>query len=157
MPADADRLEVIRVVLAGIARAEPLHDVFEHVVPFLDYAFPFPANVLIELAADTLTLAGATRATPVSLTDAHEHYLPELTISGNTAHQKSRVAIELAVALHGGIVPDYDAAAIWWQVQDLAFYAFQAVAIMIRIAAERTDRSAASICDELAVAHGMKL
>jgi hypothetical protein len=59
--------------------------------------------------------------------------------------------------LHGGIVPDYDAAAIWWQVQDLEFYAFQAAAIMIRIAAERTGRPGASICGELAASHGMKL
>jgi hypothetical protein len=100
---------------------------------------------------------GATRATPVSLSDAHRRYLPERTIRGNTAHNKSRVAIELAVALHGGIVPDYDAAAIWWQVQDLALYAFQAAAIMIRIAAERTSRPVAAICGELAASHGMKL
>jgi hypothetical protein len=157
MPADEDRLEVTRVVLAGIARAEPLADVFEHLVPYLDFAFPFPADALVELAADALTLTGATRATPVSLTDAHERYLPEWTISGNAAHQKSRVAIELAVALHGGIVPDYDAAAIWWRVNDLAFYAFQAAAIMMRIAAERTAEPVASICGELAAPHGMKL
>jgi hypothetical protein len=55
MPADADRLEVTRVVLAGIARAAPLRDLFEHLLPFLDYEFPFPADVLIELAADALT------------------------------------------------------------------------------------------------------
>ncbi len=54
-------------------------------------------------------------------------------------------------------MPDYDAAAIWWQVQDLEFYAFQAAAIMIRIAAERTGRPGASICGELAASHGMKL
>lgn len=157
MPTNTERLDAARVVLAGIARAEPLDDVFEQLAPYLDYAFPFPADVLVELAADALTLAGATRDTPVSLTDAHKRYLPEWTISGNTAHNKSRVAIELAVALHGGIVPDYDAAAIWWQVQDLEFYAFQAAAIMIRIAAERTGRPGASICGELAASHGMKL
>lgn len=151
------RLEVTRAVLAGIARAEPLADVFEYLVVYLDYAFPFPADVLVELAADALTLVGATRATPLSLTDAHERYLPEWTISGSTAHQKSRVAIELAVALHGRIMPDYDAAAIWWRVNDLAFYAFQAAAIMIRIAAERTAQPVAFFCDELAAPHGLKL
>jgi hypothetical protein len=132
-------------------------DVFEHLVPFLDYEFPFPADALIELAADALTLAGATRATPLSLTDAHERYLSEWTISGNTARQKSRVAIELAVALHGGIVPDFDATAIWWRVQDLALYAFQAAPIMIRIAAERTAQPVTSICGELAALRAMQL
>jgi hypothetical protein len=75
----------------------------------------------------------------------------------NAAHQKSRVAIELAVALDGGIVPDYDAAAIWRRVPDLAFYAFQAAAIMIRVAAERTVQPVASICGKLAALHAMKL
>jgi hypothetical protein len=157
MPTDTDRVDARRVVLAGIARAEPLDDVFEQLLAYLDYAFPFPADVLVEIAADALTLAGATRATPVSLSDAHRRHLPEWTIRGNTAHNKSRVAIELAVAFHGGIVPDYDAAAIWWQVQDLEFYAFQAAAIMIRIAVERTGRPVASICGELAAPHGMNL
>jgi hypothetical protein len=54
-------------------------------------------------------------------------------------------------------VPDYDAAAIWWQVQDLAFYAFQPAAIMVRIAAERTSRPVTAICGELAALQGMKL
>ena len=157
MPTDTDRVDARRVVLAGIARAEPLDDEFAQLLPYLDYAFPFPADVLVEIAADALILAGATRATPVSLSDAHRRYLPEWTIRGNTSHNKSRVALELAVALHGGIVPDYDAAAIWWQVQDLEFYAIQAAAIMIRIAAERTGRPVASICGERAASHGMKL
>jgi hypothetical protein len=156
-PTDTDRVDAKQVVLAGIARAEPLNDVFEQLRPYLDYAFPFPADLLVEIAADALTIAGATRATPVSLSDAARRYLPEWNIRGNTAHNKSRVAIELAVALHGGIVPDYDASALWWQVQDLAFYAFQATAIMIRIAAERTGRPVAAICGELAASHGLRL
>ncbi len=144
-------------MLAGIARAEPLNDVFEQLRRYLDYAFPFPADLLVEIAADALTIAGVARATPVSLSDAHRGYLPEWNVRGKSEHNKSRVAIELAVALHGGIVPDYDAAAIWWQVQDLAFYAFQAAAIMIRIAAERTGWPVAAICGELAASHGLKL
>ncbi len=73
------------------------------------------------------------------------------------AHNKSRVAIELAVALHAGTVPDYDAAPIWWQVQDLAFHAFQAAVIIVRIATEKTSRPVATICGELAASHGMEL
>ena len=119
MPTDTARVDAKRVMLAGIARTEPLNDVFEQLRRYRDYAFPFPADLLVEIAADALTIAGATRATPVSLSDAHRRYLPEWNIRGNTAHNKSRVAIELAVALHGGIVPDYDAVAIWWRVQDL--------------------------------------
>ncbi len=156
-PTESDRVEVIRVALAGIAGADPLDDVFDQLHRFLDFAFPFPADVLTEVAADALTLAGATRGTPMSLSDAHERYLPEWTISGNTAHQKSRVAIDLAVAAHGGIVPDYVAAASWWRVNDLPFYAFQTATIMIRIAADRTARPIASICAEIAATHRLEL
>ena len=74
--------------------------------------------------------------------------------SAATPQTRVASAVELAVALHGGIVPDYDAAAFWWQVQDLDFYAFQAAAIMIRIAVERTGRPPVAICGELVSSRG---
>jgi hypothetical protein len=147
---EAQRLEAARLFLAGVAGNERLDDALDRLRPFADFAFPFPGDVLVELAADALELSGATRATPVSLSDAPETYLSEWTISGNTAHQKSRAAIEASVALHAGVAVDYGAVAGWWQVQDFAFYAFQAAVIMIRLAAATTGRATDSICAEIA-------
>jgi hypothetical protein len=150
-PTDADRVAATRVALAGIARNDPLDVVYGQLRRFLDYAFPFPADVLIEIAADALTLAGATRATPISLSNVYERYLPEWTVSGNTAHQKSRAAIDLAVATHAGIEPDYDSAAGWWRINDLPVHALHTTTIMIRLAAEQTDTLVAATCANIRV------
>jgi hypothetical protein len=154
---EAERLEVARLVLVGVAGDDQLEDVLGRLRSFGDYAFPFPGDVLVELAADALELVGATRALPVSLSEAATTYLPEWTVSGNVAHQKSRTAIEAAVALHAGIAVDYGEVAGWWHVQDFAFYAFQAVVIMIRLAAATTGQPARSICAEIAARRHVQL
>ena len=85
----ADRVAVARLVLDGLAHGEPLENVLGRLRPFADYRFPFPGDVLTEIAAGALDVAGATRATPLSLSGATERHLPEWTVSGNTARQKS--------------------------------------------------------------------
>ena len=65
--------------------------------------FPFPADVLTELAADALALAGATRTQPIALHDFAERYLADFEIRGNTAHQKLGAAQHLAVAAHAWV------------------------------------------------------
>jgi len=86
----------------------------------------------------------------LSLSDATERHLPEWTISGNTARQKPRAAIQAAVALHAGIIVDYEEVAGWWQAQDHDVHAFEAVVVLVRVAADHTRRSVGSICEEIA-------
>ena len=97
------------------------------------------ATFLTEIAAGALDVAGATRATPLSLSDATEGHLPEWTVGGNTARQKHRAALQAAIGLHGGIIVDYEETAGWWQVQDYAFHAFDAAVVLIRVAATTPD------------------
>jgi hypothetical protein len=85
----------------------------------------------------------------VSLADATRRYLTEWSISGNTAHQKHRAAMQAAIAAHAGIVVDYDEIAGWWQAQDFAVHALEAVLVLVRVAADHTDRAVASICEEI--------
>ena len=143
-----------RLVVDGLAHGEPLDNVLGRLRPFADYRFPFPGDVLTEIAAGALDVAGATRATPLSLSDATEGHLPEWTISGNTARQKHRAALQAAIGLHGGIVVDYEEAAGWWQVQDYTFHAFDAAVMLIRVAADHTGRSVRSVCEEFAARCG---
>jgi hypothetical protein len=154
---DDDRREVTKSALAGIAAGDVSGSQLRHVFLASDGLFPFPADVLTELGADALGLAGATRSTPVSLVDVRRRHLPEREYRGNTAHQKSRVAIQLMVATYGGIEPDYYDAAGWWRVQDLALFSFDALVIMIRVAAERSGRSLAVVCQEIASARGVDI
>ena len=58
----ADRVAVARLVLDGLAHGEPLDNVLGRLRPFADYRFPFPGDVLTEIAAGALDVAGATQA-----------------------------------------------------------------------------------------------
>ena len=117
--------------------------------------FPFPADAFTELAADAMGLAGVTRSEPVSLDDFAERYLREYEFRGNTAHQKMRAALNLVVGVHGGVVPDYFGVAGWWQRQDLSWFAFVTLVLMVRVAAERTGHPVADVCSELAAVRGI--
>jgi hypothetical protein len=111
--------------------------------------------VLTELAADAMVLAGVARSEPVSLDDFAERYLPEYRFRGNAAHQKMRAALNLVVGLHGGVVADYFGVAGWWQLQDLSWFAFVTLVLMVRVAAERTGRPVADVCSVLAATRGV--
>ena len=74
-PTPVDRVEVARVALAVIASGDQLVGSEVLTERFAGFVFPFPGDVFIELAADALDLAGATRSDPVSLTDTTEQYL----------------------------------------------------------------------------------
>jgi hypothetical protein len=149
-PSQADRDEVKWVVLGGLQRGESPQDIWTRLRPYADYAFPFPGDALIEIGAGALSAADAAPATPVSLADATVRHLPEWPVSGNTARQKHRAAMQAAIAAHAGIVVDYDEVAWSWQVQDFAMHAFEVAVVLVRVAAEHTGRSVASICGEIA-------
>ena len=113
--------------------------------------------MFVELAAYAMAVAGATRANPVSLADAYERHLPGRPINGNAAHQKSGAALLAAVAVHGGIVPDYDEIAGWWRVADFDAWAFQACVMFVRVAAERTSQPVAAVCAEIAAGRDLRM
>jgi len=154
---EQDRVAVMRLVLNGLADDEPIDDLLTKLRQYADYDFPFPGDALTDIAASGLRAAGATPAAPLSLSHATERYLREWNVSGNTARQKHRAAINAAIAQHAGIVVDYDETAGWWQVQDYTFHAFKAAVILIRAAADHTGRSVHSICEEIAAQHHVPL
>ena len=58
---------------------------------------------------------------------------------------------------HGGVTVDLDEEAGWWQADDFSGFAFWAMVIYVRVAAERTGRTVADIAGELAGRHGVTL
>jgi hypothetical protein len=58
--------------------------------------------------------------------------------------------MQAAIAMHAGIVVDYDEIAGWWQLQDYPLHAFEVAIVLIRAAADHTDRSVPLICGEIA-------
>jgi hypothetical protein len=147
---EADRAEVARIFLEGLGSGAPLDDIRRALRPWADYAFPFSGDVLTEIGAQALAVAGVAPETPLSLTDATERYLVEWPASGNTARQKHRAAMQAVIAEHAGIVVDYDEIAGWWQVQDHASHAFDAAVVIVRAASDHCDRSMESLCAQIA-------
>lgn len=71
---EADHVAGARLVLTGLSNGEQLDDVFGTLRPYAEYQFAFPGDELTEIAAAALEIAGASRATPLSLTDATERH-----------------------------------------------------------------------------------
>ena len=153
----SERAEVVRTVLSRLAADDPVVEVGRKLRRYDDRPFPFPGDVLIEVAASALAVAGATPTTPVSLEDATERCLPEWPARGKTGRQKHRAAMNAAISAHAGVVVNYDEIAGWWRVQDFTFHAFETAVVLIRVAAQHTGRSITSVCDEIANRLGVKL
>jgi hypothetical protein len=58
--------------------------------------------------------------------------------------------MQAAIALHAGILVDYDEVASWWQLQDYTRHAFAVAVVLIRVAADHTQWSVATVCEEIA-------
>lgn len=59
---DEDRRSITEVVLGGIASSRPLDDMRRDFNRYVDLEFPALAEILADLGADALGLAGGTRA-----------------------------------------------------------------------------------------------
>jgi hypothetical protein len=147
---EANHTEVAGILLEGLGNGTPLDEIWRALRPWADYAFPFPGDVFTEIGAQALAVASVAPEAPLSLTNATERYLVESPVSGNTAHQKHRAAMQAVIAEHAGIVVDYDEIAGWWQVQDYASHALDAAVVIVRAAADHCDRSVTSLCAEIA-------
>jgi len=62
--------------------------------------------------------------------------------------------MQASIALHAGIVVDYDDIAGWWQLQDYTLRAFEAAVVLIRVAAQQTGQSVDAICTQIAGRRG---
>jgi hypothetical protein len=156
-PGPQDRLDAIRIALHGVASsADPLE-----VAPALGGLHPkndtFPGEVLLGLAADALDEAGATRSRPVAYEDIRERYLPEIELRGRSDHRKSHYALQAAAMIHGGVEPDLLGEVTWWSTDDLWRWSFYALFIYLRVAAERSGRPLAIVCESIAARHGVEI
>src|SRR2546423_7910353 len=73
---DDQRRNARRIALTAIA-SEGLEAFTSEFAFSSEKQFPFPADVLTEVAADALALAGATRTQPLALHDLAGQYLAE--------------------------------------------------------------------------------
>jgi hypothetical protein len=115
----------------------------------------FPAEELLELAAEAIAESGATTAKPIEYEGIRERYLPEHPFSGKVEHHKSHYALSAAAMIRAGVYPDLLGEVGWWRNNDLWSYSFYALVIYLRIAAERTGRSSGDVARALAATRGV--
>jgi hypothetical protein len=114
----------------------------------------FPGDLLIDLAADALEVAGVTRTSPIEAAELRERMLPEHQFSGNTEHQKSWAALRAVGMTYAGVRPDLGYDVGWWKVNDFWYFAALSFVIYVRAAADHGQVPVAEICGRIAAKPG---
>jgi hypothetical protein len=156
-PTSEDRVQATRVALSGIATGADLGDLRFELYALHPKNNTFPGEVFLELAADAIEEAAASREQPIEFEEIRERYLPECTAHTKAQHQHSKYALRAAAMIRAGVDPGLLDEVIWWQSDDLWVWALDALAIYVRVAADRTGLPTASICERLARRHGIDL
>jgi hypothetical protein len=149
-PTDEDRVEAVRLVLHGLAMGEDHDSITDRLGQLHLPNNTFPAEVLLELAAEAIAESGATQVEPIEYEGIRERNLPEYEFRGKSGQHKSHYALMAAAMIRAGIYPDLLDEAYGWGIEDMWRYAFYALVAYARAASERTGRSLEEIAATLA-------
>jgi hypothetical protein len=103
-PTQDDRAEVVRSLLADLSSGRELDTIIERLAEVHPKNNPFPAEELLELAADAIEESGATPSHPIHYERIRENYLPERVFRGKVEHHRSHYALSAAAMIRGGVV-----------------------------------------------------
>jgi hypothetical protein len=156
-PTDEDYVDAVRFVLLGLVTGEDLDSIMGRLDQLHLPNNTFPADVLLELAAEAIAESGVTQAEPIEYEGIRDRYLPEYGFRGKLQQHKSHYALMAAAMIRAGIYPDLLDEADGWGIEDMWRYAFYAVVVYVRIASERSERSLEEVVTALAEHRGLKL
>jgi hypothetical protein len=139
---------VRRILLDGLAHDRDIFEIAAELTPLHPRNNTFPGEVFLQVAADALDWAEASRADPVSLDEFRERFLAERPFRGRD-RGKLRFAILAAAAVRGGTEPDLLDEVAWWQTDDFWQYALYAAVAFIRAVADRAGVPASEVSREL--------
>jgi len=145
------------VVLAGLANDIDLDQLDRQLAELHPKHDSFPGEVFLDLAVDALDLAGFTRDDPLDYEQLWTRLLPEIRLRGRHDHHKGQYVLMCPPALRGGLKPDLLNELYWWTNDDYWQFAFYALVIYTRAAAERTGTSIAEVAQHLAQLHALNL
>lgn len=151
-PTAQDALDARRIVLEGLAHGDDGHDIATRLNALHPNNDTFPGEVLLELGADALDAAGASRHQPLAYGGLWERFLPECEFRGRN-NRKLQYALLSVGALRGGIELDLLDEVTWWQTDDFWHYALYACVAWIRATANRNGVTPAEVCAQLATQH----
>ena len=137
-PSDEDRREATRIALSGLASGHDLGVIARQIEPLHPKHNTFPAEVFLELAADAIELAGASRDHPIEMEELAKRFLPDGRSQSKTDRFKIDFALRATAMIRAGIQPDLLEDAAWWRADDLWKWALEALHIYAQASADRT-------------------
>jgi hypothetical protein len=156
-PTDEDYDSAVRLGLLGLTADEDADSIMEQLADLHPRNNTFPAEVLLELAAEAIEESGASPADPIQYEGMRDRHLPEYHFRGKYEQHKSHYALMAAAMIRAGVYPDLLDEAHGWGIDDMWKYAFYALVLYGRMAAERTGRSLGEIASALAEQRGIDL
>jgi hypothetical protein len=156
-PTPEDRTKAIGVALLGLADDLELGELAAMLAPLHPTNDTFPGEVLLELAADAIEEAGATRERPLEFEGIRKRHLPEDRAHTRAQHHKAEYALRAAAMIRAGVDPGLLDEVRWWRTDDLWFWALEALVTYVRAAAERTAESVPTLCGRIASRHDVQL
>ena len=157
-PTSEDRRTAIDLALSGLARGDDLADLAERLEPLHPRNNTFPGEVLLDLAADAIDVAGATRQSPIEFEGIRDKYLPEAGAAHTKAQRhKSKYALRAAAMLRGGVDPGLLDEVQWWRSDDLWYWSLEALVTYVRAAADRVGEPVEAVCRRIARDRGITL
>jgi len=150
-PTDDDRVEVTRRFLLGITQGHDANQLVDEIAELHVRNNTFPGEVLMELAADALDLAGLNRDSHIPYRQLHSTHLPEIQLRGKE-QQRLQYAVLTAFAVHGGLEPDLLDEVTYW-IDSYWQHALYAAVAIIRSSAEHTGTPLDTFVTDLAASH----
>lgn len=105
-------------------------------------------DALLSLAVDVYGLSHAMPDEPIHMQSLVETYLPEYEFRGKVDDRNLRYALTYPALLAGGLKPDLARDLYYWR-SELWPYVLHAITAYLRIAAERTGRTAGDLARDL--------
>jgi hypothetical protein len=156
-PTDEDYTSAARLGLLGVAEGPAPDSIMERLAGLHPHNNTFPAEVLLELAAEAIAESGASPTEPIQYEGMRDRYLPDYQFRGKSQQHKSHYALMAAAMIRAGVYPDLLDEAHGWGLEDMWEYAFYALVLYARVAAERTRRPPAAIATAIAERRGLDL
>jgi hypothetical protein len=156
-PADEDYASAARLGLLGLMAGQHSDTIMEQLAALHPRNNTFPAEVLLELAAEAIEESGASQAEPIQYEGMRDRHLPEHHFRGKSQQNNSHYALMAAAMIRAGVYPDLLDEAYGWGIDDMWEYAFYAVVLYGRVAAERTGRPLEEVATALAERRGIDL
>ena len=158
-PNDDDYDAAARLGLLGLTADDDsdVDSIMEQLAALQPRNNTFPAEVLLVLAAEAIEVSGASPADPINYEGMRDRYLPEYQFQGKYQQHKSHYALMAAAMIRAGVYPDLLDEADGWGIEDMWKYAFYALVLFGRVAAERTGRSLEDVAATLAERRGIEL